>query len=152
MGSHLFPSGAASQSCTVRVYPYQPTSLITRHPSYISIIFAAQAGLQSLSMQDLDKHPFEGEISYRAGLQTSVGSSTFPPFDTLFRFKALGNQEAYDAAVQFDLNMRDTPIDLLHEMIRCRMSHQVISQNTLSSIVVLVRSAAIILCCRMYRV
>jgi hypothetical protein len=37
----------------------------------------------------------------------------------LFRFKALGNQEAYDAAIQFDHNMRDKPIDLLHETIRC---------------------------------
>jgi hypothetical protein len=40
-------------------------------------------------------------------------------FDFLFRCKVLGNQEAYDAAVEFDRNMLDKPIDLIDETIRC---------------------------------
>jgi len=41
-------------------------------PSYILMIFAANAALQSLTTQDLDMHPYEGEINYRANLQVWV--------------------------------------------------------------------------------
>jgi hypothetical protein len=32
----------------------------------------------------------------------------------------MGDQKGYDAAVEFDRNLRDKPIDLLHETIHCR--------------------------------
>lgn len=34
--------------------------------------------------------------------------------------KALGDQDAYDAAIEFDRNLYEKPIDLLYETIRCR--------------------------------
>jgi hypothetical protein len=46
--------------------------------------------------------------------------SSKPLFNLCFRFKELGNQKAYNAAVQFDHNMCDKPIDLLHETIHCQ--------------------------------
>jgi hypothetical protein len=33
------------------------------------MIFAAQAGMQSLMAEDLFMHPYHGEIDYRANLQ-----------------------------------------------------------------------------------
>jgi hypothetical protein len=36
------------------------------------------------------------------------------------RIKVLEGQAAYDRAVEFDNNLRDTPFDLLHETVNCR--------------------------------
>jgi hypothetical protein len=41
-------------------------------PSYIRVTFAANAGIQSITSQDLVGHPYAGEIEYRANIQSCV--------------------------------------------------------------------------------
>ncbi|KAI9512579.1 hypothetical protein F5148DRAFT_1162633 [Russula earlei] len=85
---------------------FPPKSELPRSPEdIIMMYFAAHAGLQSITSQDLSTHPYGGEIDYRAGLQV---------------LKELKGQAAYDAAVEFDNNLREKPLDLVHETFSCR--------------------------------
>ena len=80
--------------------------------------FAAHAGLQSLTSQDIVDHPYRGEIDYRARLQMCVVFNSFF-FEHSFILRSEQGQAGYDAAVEFDNNLRDKPFDLLHETIHC---------------------------------
>lgn len=60
------------------LYSFIPASPpLMRSPSHIRIIFAAQAGIQTLMTQDLFEHPYAGEIGYRADIQSYVESLSF---------------------------------------------------------------------------
>jgi len=84
--------------------------------------FAAQAGLQSLTSQDIVDHPYRGEIGYRARLQVCVVfNSFFFKHSCILRSEQKHSRDKHiDAAVEFDNNLRDKPVDLLHETIHCR--------------------------------
>jgi len=85
---------------------FPPTSELPRSPTdSIRMIFAAQAGMQSLQSQDLFMHPYRGEIHYRANLRV---------------LKEIGGQASYDAAIEFERKARDKPSYFVDDTIECR--------------------------------